>query len=155
MSTMTRAVRVRTVAMGFRMMVRTKHVWCAVLLAQLACGPSQSGGTVRPSLDDGAAPADIEPRGRQQGDTLGDLRQRLQELGREHEALYSAAERDTQSCERLCSLSTSICEVKEKICELADAHATEDEYQALCREAKLECGQAQSSCQVCVESHAR
>jgi hypothetical protein len=123
-------------------------------LAQVACRTQSGGGTVTPAIGGEPGRAD-DPEGPQEGENFGDLRARLERLRTRAAAVEPVATGDAGKCEDLCSIATNICAVQEKLCELADEHPGEDEYQALCREAKSECREAQDSCVRCVESNSR
>ena len=124
----------------------------AVALALSACAPQAGTATITPG-GDGDGPRGPSPDGRHDDDSMGSLKQRLDTLKAKQTGLVKAASSDAAVCEDLCSLATSICAVQQKLCQLADAHAGDDEYQALCREAHQECREAQDSCIGCVESN--
>jgi len=124
---------------------------CAVLLSA-ACGPQAGGPTVTPG-GTGTGGTDPAPQGTNEGQGMGELKQRLGDLVDREEVLRPQAASDAGKCEQLCDLATSICSVQEKLCELADDHPDDDAYQALCREARAECREAQESCVRCVESN--
>jgi hypothetical protein len=125
-----------------------------LLLVFAACQPQATGGTVTPTVGGGAGRAD-NPDGPQEGENFGDLKNRLERLRARASQVQPVATGDAGKCEDLCSIATNICAVQEKLCELADDHPGEEEYQALCREAKAECREAQESCVRCVESNSR
>ena len=115
------------------------------------CNQATAGGTVTPG--DGEPRPGADPQGAHMGDSLGELKLRLEQLKRRQLQVIPAANQDKAVCEDVCSLATSICGVAEKLCNLADDHPQDPEYQNLCREARLECKEAQDSCIGCVEGH--
>ena len=124
------------------------------MLVAAACAPSAAQrSTVSPEREHARPGA--EAMGPHEGDSVGELRERLERLRVQQVELVPQAAQDTETCEALCSLSTSICSVQEKLCDLADQHAANEEYQSLCREARLECREAEKSCIACVEAHGR
>jgi hypothetical protein len=127
---------------------------CLALTAfALACDVRSGGGTVIPT-DDGVG-TNIDPEGEFEGDSIDELKIRLDRLVGEQEQLISASSSDAAKCEELCELSRAICEVKTKMCEIADERVADDEYQNLCRQAKQRCQRASDSCVRCVQSHER
>lgn len=125
---------------------------CAVLLS-LGCGPSVSNnGTAVPG-GTGTGGSEPGPDGITEGEGMGELRKRLDDLVRKEQGLRPSAAADAGKCEQLCDLATSICAVQEKLCDLADDHPDDDAYQGLCREARNECREAQDSCVRCVEAN--
>ncbi|MBK6918633.1 MAG: hypothetical protein IPH07_14660 [Deltaproteobacteria bacterium] len=121
-----------------------------LLVLALGCGPQAGGGgTVTPGGAGGGVSSD--PDGRDEGQSAGELKQRLDALLDREEQLAPQAATDAGKCEDLCELATSICAVEEKLCDLADDHPDDDAYQGLCREARNECREAQDSCVRCVE----
>ncbi len=125
----------------------------AAMLLASACDKtsSSSGATVVPG-EPQAAPG-TDPEGTQEGDSMGELQLRLRRLVEEQSTKLEPAATDAAVCEDLCSLATSICGVQQKLCDLADRHAGDDRYQGLCREARLECKEAQNACIQCVQRH--
>jgi hypothetical protein len=117
----------------------------------LGCQASTSTATVPP--DGTAERASPPPVGDHEGEGREELRARLRRLTGDQQTLQPAASEDPAVCEDLCSLATQICGVTEKLCNLADAHAGDDEYQGLCRQARQECRGANDSCIRCVERH--
>jgi hypothetical protein len=93
--------------------------------------------------------------GPHEGDTAGELEARLKRLRAEQVELEPTSTEEPAACETVCSLATQICGVREKLCNIADDHPEDSDYQKLCREAKLECQQAQRACVSCVERHKR
>lgn len=124
----------------------------ALVIALSACAPQAGNRTVTPG-GNGTAPRGATAEGHHDDDSMGSLKLRLDGLKSKQSTLVQAASADAGVCEDLCSLATSICAVQEKLCELADAHAGDDEYQGLCREAHQECREAQESCIACVQSN--
>ena len=124
----------------------------AVVLGVASCGP---GVTVTPTpTGGGGGPGvDHDPEGVNEGRGMNELRGRLEELVRKAESMGAVVSSDAAKCEDLCDLATSICSVQAKMKELCDAHPDDDQYAALCREAKNECREAQDSCVRCVESN--
>lgn len=125
----------------------------AALASLGACDPSSSGGSVTPTGH--GSDSELEPEGNFEGESIDELRLRLDHLSEEQQQQVRAASQDPAACEELCELSQAICEVKTKMCELADEHVGDDEYQDLCRDAKLRCRQASDSCVACVQHHQR
>ena len=127
----------------------------ALLIA--ACDPGGQAGE-GPVLETpgGAGGAGVAPpeEGVAEGDSADELNARKQRLYVEFRALVEEGSNDPDTCERLCSLATSICGVQEKLCNIAEDHVGDDHYQSLCREAKRECRDAQDRCIDCVERHA-
>jgi hypothetical protein len=151
---MTRTRRRPGRAMARRLEPTTVLVACllAAALGGAGCGPSASGGSTAVPGGSGAAREGAEPEGQQEGDSVDDLRARLERLtGAQHERV-SHSDGSFGACEDLCSLASSICTVKEKLCDVADRHPGEEEYQGLCRKAELECSEAEDSCVACVEA---
>jgi hypothetical protein len=126
-----------------------------VLLGGGGCGPNASGGGSVTPGGNGNVPEGSDPEGRDEGDNIGDLKARLERLSKEQQVKASSSDASFGVCEDLCSLASSICTVKEKLCDVADRHPGEEEYQALCRKAELECSEAEDSCVACVETHER
>jgi hypothetical protein len=127
----------------------SKRLAAWLLLA--ACGPSAGTGAT-------ATPQDVaregpRPEGTQEGDDSGDQAARLRRLEQRLSAAASTSAQDPRACEEVCSLATSICGIQRKLCDLADRFPQEDDYQALCREAKNECREAQDACVGCVQRH--
>ena len=125
---------------------------CAMLGLALGCGPTAGGGTVTPGTSGGGG-SDPDPQGATEGEGMGELHKRLDDLVGRERSLRPAAASDGGKCEQLCDLATSICGVQEKLCDLADDHPDDDAYQGLCREARNECREAQDSCIRCVEAN--
>ena len=96
---------------------------------------------------------DHDPEGVNEGHGMAELRTRLESLVKKAESMGAVVAADAAKCEDLCDLATSICAVQAKMKELCDAHPDDDDYAALCREAKNECREAQDSCVRCVESN--
>jgi hypothetical protein len=119
----------------------------------LACDERSSGGTVIPT-DEGVGTS-IDPKGEFEGESIDELKIRLDRLVGEQEQLVAASSSDAGKCEELCELSRAICEVKTKMCEIADERVADDEYQNLCRVAKQRCQRASDSCIRCVQNHER
>ena len=126
-----------------------------VVLAGLAgCRPMAGETAVAPDGGIGSPEGPDDSKGLHESDSsVGDLWQRLEKFRREREMKLEPASSDAAVCEDLCGLATSICQVQSKLCELADDHPDENDYQDLCREAKLECREAQESCVDCVRGH--
>ncbi len=128
-------------------------VLMTVVVGGSTCRPSASdGGTTAPTITHppGTGPAADGPH---EGQSAAELKLRLDKLAEQQAGLIPAASRDPNTCEEVCSLATSICSVQEKLCEIADGHPSEVEYQALCRDARQECREAQDACVRCVELH--
>jgi hypothetical protein len=127
----------------------------ALLLGSIcmtSCGPT--GSTVTPTGGGGGGPGvDSDPEGTNEGRGMAELAARMKDLVRRTDDISAVAAGDAGKCENLCDLATSICSVQEKMRELCDAHPDDDNYAALCREAKNECREAQDSCVRCVESN--
>ena len=136
----------------FRLRRSLRYVALVGLLA-LACDERSSGGTVIPS-DEGVGTT-IDPKGEFEGESIDELKIRLDRLVGEQERLVAASSSDAGKCEELCELSRAICEVKTKMCEIADERVADDEYQNLCRTAKQRCQRASDSCVRCVQTHER
>ena len=128
------------------------HVALLGLLA-LGCDTRGSGGTVIPT-DEGVG-TQIDPKGEFEGESIDELKIRLDRLVGDHEQLIGASSSDAGQCENLCEIAKSICEVKTKMCEIADERVADDEYQNLCRQAKQRCQRASDSCVRCVQTHER
>ncbi len=123
-----------------------------VLGAVVSCQPTNAINT--PVGPGGGDPSvDPDPEGINEGVSMGELRKRLETFVRRAEGMGAVVASDAGKCEDLCDLATSICSVQAKMKELCDAHPDDDEYAALCREAKNECREAQDSCVRCVESN--
>lgn len=133
-----------------------KHVArvCVLIAAfALGCDERSSGGTVIPT-DQGVGTT-IDPKGEFEGESIDELKIRLDRLVGQQEQLAAASSSDAGKCEQLCELSRAICEVKTKMCEIADERVADDEYQNLCRQAKQRCQRASDSCVRCVQTHER
>ncbi|HLT35316.1 MAG TPA: hypothetical protein VK034_03500 [Enhygromyxa sp.] len=124
-----------------------------VCLLALGCDTRSSGGTVIPT-DEGVG-TQIDPKGEFEGESIDELKIRLDRLSGQQEQLIGASSSDAGRCEELCELARSICEVKTKMCEIADERVSDDEYQNLCRQAKQRCQRASDSCVRCVQTHER
>lgn len=133
-----------------------RHVMSPLLLAValLACGPqgAQGGASVTPTQA-GPGAEDAPPGEAHEGETASELAARLARLRARQRGFQAQAATDVAACENLCSLATSICGIQEKLCALADERPADDDYQRLCREAKVECQEAQAACVACVERH--
>lgn len=134
-------------------MIKPMHVALMCLVLALACDERSSGGTVIPT-DEGVGTT-IDPKGEFEGESIDELRIRLDRLVGQQDQLVAASGSDTGKCEELCELSRAICEVKTKMCEIADERVADDEYQDLCRHAKQRCQRASDSCTRCVQTHER
>lgn len=125
-----------------------------VLAGSMGCAPTSGETTVTPDGGFGAPEGPDHSKGIHESDSsAGDLWKRLEKLRAERETKIEPASSDAGVCEDLCGLATSICQVQSKLCEIADDHPDENDYQDLCREAKLECREAQESCVDCVRGH--
>lgn len=124
---------------------------CIVLCA---CDPRGSTGTVTPNGGRGQD-SQLRPEGEFEGESIDELRLRLDHLVEDQKRQVQAAAKDPSECEELCELSRAICDVKTKMCEIADERAGDAEYQNLCRRAKLRCQEASESCVRCVQHHQR
>ncbi|MEM6991111.1 MAG: hypothetical protein AAF721_11455 [Myxococcota bacterium] len=125
----------------------------ALFVAAPACQTTQAGGPAL-AVAPGAWSHGYPPgEGRDGVEDFGALERTLATYRRDHAALLAAAtaKRDAETCEEMFALMHSICEVKEKLCGLADAHAGAPGYSNLCAEAREECVEAQTSCEVCTE----
>lgn len=134
----------------------TPPIRALVLLTLLmgnGCLPSAGAGTATPGTGGGDAPERSDTHGEHELEDRTTLSARLERLKAKRTQVVAPAMSDAAVCEDLCSLSSSICEVKEKLCSLADRHPADESYQALCREARLECREAQDSCIRCVQGH--
>lgn len=118
------------------------------LVCTIACDQSSGGATVVPGGHGGDS--ELEPEGEFEGESIDELRLRLDHLSEKRERLVTGST-DPQQCEDLCELSRAICEIKDKMCEIADERVADDEYQNLCRVAKQRCEQASGSCVRCVQ----
>lgn len=123
-----------------------------VLGLVISCGPVVTN-TPTPTGGGGNHGVDHDPEGVNEGHGMSELRTRLDTLVKKAESMGAVVAADAAKCEDLCDLATSICTVQAKMKELCDAHPDDDEYAALCREAKNECREAQDSCVRCVESN--
>lgn len=121
-------------------------------LAGCAGSQASSGPTIAPASGPGVPRADM-PEGEPMGGSADELHLRRRELSAELMSTLAAVQRDAERCEEACSLSVSICSIQERLCEIADAHAGSDYYQRLCREAKLDCRNAQEVCATCAKRH--
>jgi hypothetical protein len=134
-----------------------RNIGLSVLLAAVlgfaSCDRPISGETATPTTGGDGPSVDPDPEGRNEGSGMNELRGRLEELVRKAESMGAVVASDAAKCEDLCDLATSICSVQAKMKELCDAHPDDDQYAALCREAKNECREAQDSCVRCVESN--
>jgi hypothetical protein len=119
----------------------------------LACEPQGGGTTVVPTND--GVGTTIDPEGEFEGESIDELKIRLDRLVGQQEQLVAASGSDSGKCEDLCELAQAICEVKTKMCEIADERVSDDEYQNLCRTAKQRCQRASDSCVRCVQTHER
>ncbi len=119
------------------------------LVCTLACDQGSSAGTVVPTGH--GSDSELEPEGEFEGESIDELRLRLDRLSERREILIRSSSHDAEQCEDLCELSQAICEVKDKMCEIADERVSDDEYQNLCRVAKQRCEQASDSCVRCVQ----
>jgi hypothetical protein len=133
------------------------RVWSLVVVLACvcasACEQGSSGGTVVPGGQ--GSDSQLEPEGSYQGESIDELRLRLERLSNQQQQLSVASSDDPDTCEQTCELSRSICEVKTKMCKLADERPSDSEYQDLCRVAKQRCQQASDSCVDCVQHHQR
>jgi hypothetical protein len=132
--------------------------WClaaaCVISCLAACDQRSTGGsTVTPTGH--GTDSQLEPEGGFEGESIDELRVRLDRLTERQQLEAGAGTSDPAKCEELCELSKSICEVKSKMCEIADEHVGDDEYQDLCRVAKQRCQRASESCVRCVQHHQR
>lgn len=134
-------------------MNRIALVCLLVTASALACDERSSGGTVIPT-DEGVGTT-IDPKGEFEGESIDELKIRLDRLVGKQEQLVAASSSDAGKCEELCELSRAICEVKTKMCDIADERVADDEYQNLCRQAKQRCQRASDSCIRCVQTHER
>ena len=123
-------------------------------LALGACDTRGSAGSVTPGGSLGND-SELRPEGEFEGESIDELRLRLDHLVEDQKRQVQAAAKDASECEELCELSKAICEVKTKMCEIADERIGDDEYQNLCRRAKLRCQEASESCVRCVRHHQR
>jgi hypothetical protein len=123
------------------------------VLALAGCVTHGTAGP--PVVGPNAQPSPDRPDGLAEGDSATELDARKDKLMEQLRSMRAVASTDPETCEGLCSLATSICGVAEKLCNIADEHTGEDDYQALCREAKRECHEAQQDCVACVEGLAR
>jgi hypothetical protein len=123
-------------------------------MATLACDEARSGGASVVPHSDGVGTS-LTPEGSFEGESIDELKIRLDRLVGQQDRLTAASSTDAGKCEELCELSRAICEVKTKMCELADAHVSDGEYQDLCRQAKQRCQRASDSCIRCVQTHER
>jgi hypothetical protein len=143
-------------------MTRVRSAWsatawlavAALAVAAAACDEARSGGASVVPQGDGVGTA-ITPEGSFEGESINELKIRLDRLVGQQDRLTAASSTDAGKCEELCELSRAICEVKTKMCELADARVSDEEYQYLCREAKQRCQRASDSCIRCVKTHER
>lgn len=134
-------------------MNRIALVCLFVTASAFACDERSSGGTVIPT-DEGVGTT-IDPKGEFEGESIDELKIRLDRLVGQQEQLVAASSSDAGKCEELCELSRAICEVKTKMCDIADERVADDEYQNLCRQAKQRCQRASDSCIRCVQNHER
>ena len=119
-----------------------------------ACDTRGSAGSVTPGGTLGND-SELRPEGEFEGESIDELRLRLDHLVEDQKRQVQAAANDAGECEDLCELSRAICEVKTKMCEIADERVGDAEYQNLCRRAKLRCQEASESCVRCVRHHQR
>lgn len=135
-------------------MTKLLMVCLTLVVATAACDDARSGGgTVVPN--DNGIGNEITPEGQFEGESIDELKIRLDRLVSQQDQLIAASTGDKGKCEELCELSHAICEVKTKMCEIADERVADDEYQNLCRQAKQRCQRASESCVRCVGTHER
>ncbi len=121
-----------------------------------ACVPQGARGnaSVVPGHDEaGPKAADAPLEEPHEGETASELAARLDRLRTRQRDFQARAASDVAACENLCALATSICGIQEKLCSLADERPGDEDYQRLCRQAKVECREAQDACVACVERH--
>ena len=123
-----------------------------VILTGTACDDRASDSS---SVTPGGRGGDshIESDGPFEGETMAELNARLDRLTTQRAELTKVKASEPAQCEELCQISKTICEVKKKMCEIAESRVTDDEYQNLCRKAKMRCGEANQTCISCVEQH--
>ncbi len=129
--------------------------WLAALALASLVGCAAQGGSGSVSMESPGNASPDQPMGRAEGESADDLDAQKDRLVQDYRAKVIRASTDAAACEQLCSLATSICGVQEKLCGIADDHPADDHYQDLCREAKRECSETQSSCIACVEANSK